>query len=148
MKTALVFDFGLKHIGVATAQDSLGLAQALTTIGARDGLPHWAQLDALVAERRPAVLVVGLPINMDGTPSAMAGRARHFGARLAARYSLATEYVDERLSTFEAKTRFDQPEACRKRAGRDGNRRPASSRPSDDVHAVAAKVIAETWLRR
>lgn len=143
MKTALVFDFGLKHIGVATAQESMGFAQALTTVGADDGQPHWADLDVLVAEWRPHTLVIGLPINMDGTPSEMAARARRFGARLEARYALATEYVDERLSTFEAESRLGD-DAKRPRASRSAK----ANKRRNNIHAKAAKVIAETWLRR
>ena len=145
LRTALVFDFGLKHIGVATAQESMGFAQALTTIGADDGQPHWADMDALIAEWHPHILVIGLPINMDGTPSEMAARAHRFGSRLEARYALATEYVDERLSTFEAESRLGDADAKRPRTSR---RRAADKRRNKDIHAEAAKVIAETWLRR
>lgn len=144
----LVFDFGLKHIGVAVAQQSVRIAQALTTLAAQDGSPHWATLDSLVAEWRPTALIVGLPLNMDGTPSAMAQRARDFGSHLATRYALATQYVDERLSTFEAQSRFaQQAEEQLKRTGR---RVKQSGRINGDahIHALAAEVIAETWLRR
>ena len=144
----LVFDFGLKHIGVAVAQQSVRLAQALTTLAAQDGWPHWATLDSLVAEWRPTALIVGLPLNMDGTPSDMAQRARDFGGCLATRYALATQYVDERLSTFEAQSRLAQhAEEQSKRASR---RVKQSGRTNGDahIHALAAEVIAETWLRR
>ena len=144
LRTALVFDFGLKHIGVATAQESMGFAQALTTIGADDGQPHWADLDALVAEWRPHILVIGLPINMDGTPSEMAARARRFGSRLEARYALATEYMDERLSTFEAESRLGDDDTRRQHA----SHRATANKRRNNIHAEAAKVIAETWLRR
>lgn len=124
--TALVFDFGLRHIGVAVAEERVAHARGIATIGARDGAPHWDRLDALLAEWRPAQLVVGLPLNMDGTPSAMCEQARAFGTALAGRYSLPVAYTDERLSTFEAKERGASP---------------------TDAHALAAEAIAETWLR-
>ncbi len=123
--TTLVFDFGLKAIGVAAAERRVDLARGLTTIAARDGVPRWNDLDSLVAEWRPALLVVGLPLNMDGTASAMCDLAEGFGDALAARYTLPVEYADERLSTFEARHR-GAGEATR--------------------HAAAAEVIAETWL--
>lgn len=123
--TALVFDFGQKAIGVATAERRVDLARGLISIAARDGVPRWDALDPLVAEWRPALLVVGLPLNMDGTASAMSDLARRFGNRLAARYALPVEYADERLSTFEATSR-----------GADAT----------NSHAAAAEVIAETWL--
>ena len=123
--TALVFDFGLKHIGIAVAFRPQNMARGIVTIRARNGKPHWPALDALVAEWRPSQLVVGDPLNMDGTPSCMAERARQFGSRLAQRYVLTVDYVDERLSTFEA------------------NSRGATRQNS---HALAAETIAETWL--
>ena len=128
--TALVFDFGLRHIGVAVALRQGRFARGLAVVGARDGTPRWDALDALLAEWRPALLVVGEPLNMDGTASEMSARARRFGERLAARYGLAVEFADERLSTFEAVAR-----------GANAGRRRV-----DDSHALAAQVIAETWL--
>lgn len=122
---ALVFDFGLKHIGVATAEPKAHLARALTTVRARDGVPQWEALDRLVADWRPEVLVVGLPLNMDGTPSDISSVARRFGGRLGGRYDLPVEFADERLSTFEAVSRGGDEDAA---------------------HALAAEVIGETWL--
>jgi len=123
--TAIVFDFGLRQIGIALAEPRIGLVRPLSTITARDGIPSWEALDLLVGEWQPDVLVVGLPLNMDGTPSEMADRARGFGTRLADRYGLDVAYADERLSTFEAISR--------------------GARPAD-AHARAAEVIGETWL--
>lgn len=122
---ALVFDFGLRRIGVAVAEADLGHAHALGSIGARHGAPHWPPLDALVAQWQPTQLVVGLPLNMDGTRSAMCDRVEAFGAKIGGRYGLPAAYADERLSTFEAIDRGASPR---------------------DAHALAAAVIAETWL--
>lgn len=124
---ALVFDFGLKHIGVAVAEPQADLARGIASVAAKDGVPRWNALDALVREWRPAALVVGLPLNMDGTPSEMSKRARAFGQHLGERYALPVDYADERLSTFEAVSR-----------GAD----------AAHAHAEAAAVIAETWLSR
>lgn len=123
--TALVFDFGLKHIGVAVALPAQNLARGLTTIQATGGDPLWRDLDALIAEWRPTQLVVGDPLNMDGTASDMATRARCFGNRLQDRYTLPVAFADERLTTFEAESR-----------GVDAK----------GIHALAAQVIGETWL--
>ena len=71
-KSALVFDFGLRHIGVAVALPDQNLARGVTTVAARDGRPHWPSLDALLDEWRPNCLVVGDPLNMDGSVSSMA----------------------------------------------------------------------------
>lgn len=132
--SALVFDFGLKHIGVAVALPDQNFARGLATVAARDGQPQWSSLDGLLNEWRPDRLVVGDPLNMDGSASPMAARARDFGQQIAERYGLAVDYVDERLSTFEALSR-----------GTDERESHAHGRTS---HAVAAETIAETWLGR
>ena len=125
--TVLVFDFGMKHIGIAVAEPRADLARGLTTIPAKAGEPHWHALDPVVNEWQPERLVVGLPINMDGTPSEGSGHARRFGKQLATRYDLAVDYADERLSTFEAVSR---------------------GAPADAAHTQAAQVIGETWLNQ
>ena len=117
----LAFDFGLKYIGVAVAERRHGTATAITTFKAREGIPVWDRLDALVRDWEPEGFVVGLPLNMDDSESDMSDAARRFGARLGRRYGIGVEFVDERLSTFEA-------------AQRGGS------------HDTAALIIAETWL--
>ena len=152
-KSALVFDFGLKHIGVAVALPDQNFARGLATVAARDGQPQWSSLDALLNEWRPDRLVVGDPLNMDGSASPMATRARDFGQQIAERYGLAVDYVDERLSTFEALSRGTgesdpqkdglNPHAHGRTSHAHGRTSHAHGRTS---HAVAAETIAETWL--
>ena len=117
----LAFDFGLKYIGVAVAERRHGTATAITTLRAREGVPVWDRLDALVRDWEPEGFVVGLPLNMDDSESDMSDAARRFGARLGRRYGIGVEFVDERLSTFEALQRGGS-------------------------HETAALIIAETWL--
>ena len=119
---ALVFDFGLKHIGVAIAQRQACIVRRLTTIRARDGVPRWQPLSAIVAEWQPSMLIVGDPLNMDGSPSEMSTLARAFGSRLARRYGLPVEYADERLSTFEAVARGTDAAAAHAEAAADHRR--------------------------
>ena len=64
--TALAFDFGTKSIGCAVGQSITGTAQALPAFKAQDGIPDWSQIESCLAEWKPDVVVVGLPLNMDG----------------------------------------------------------------------------------
>jgi len=123
--TVLAFDFGLRSIGVATGQTITRTASELGMVRARGGVPDWDAIDALVREWQPGVLLVGLPLNMDDTLSDMALRAKRFAAKLEQRYRLKTELVDERLTSFEAR---------------------GLSRDLDEQHAIAARLIAETYL--
>ena len=66
-RTLLGFDFGMKNIGIAVGQELTRTANPLTAIKARDGIPDWELIARLLQEWQPALLVVGLPLNMDGT---------------------------------------------------------------------------------
>ena len=102
-KSYLCFDFGVKRFGAACGNTFLKTASELAPIKAKDGIPDWNIIDALVAEWRPAGFVVGLPLNMDGTESEMSQRAKKFGKRLKGRFNKPVAMMDERLSSFEAK---------------------------------------------
>ncbi|MEZ5526139.1 MAG: Holliday junction resolvase RuvX [Gammaproteobacteria bacterium] len=109
--SVLGFDFGTRRIGVAFGQNITGTASPLEPIPARDGIPDWEQLDALVAHWQPKAFVVGLPYNMDDTESELLVRARKFGNRLNGRYHLPCYGMDERLSSFEARGQLLRHEA-------------------------------------
>lgn len=148
-RTVLGFDFGLRHVGVAVGQELTATATPLGTIPARDGRPAWAGIEALAREWRPDLLVVGLPLNMDGTESELCTRARAFARRLAGRLGRPAVMVDERLSTRAA---WDQTTDAPQRRGRGadpagrrrGGHRARAAGRSD--HALAAVFILETWL--
>ena len=103
VKRCLGFDFGLKRIGVAVGNPSFGTTQALDPIRAKDGIPDWSILTSLLEQWQPSELVVGLPLNMDGTENDMCLRAKKFGKRMHGRFHLPVHMVDERLSSFAAK---------------------------------------------
>ncbi|OON39497.1 Holliday junction DNA helicase RuvA [Izhakiella australiensis] len=103
MSTLLAFDFGTKSIGVAVGQALTGTARALTALKAQDGIPDWNKIEALLQEWRPDALVIGLPLNMDGTEQPLTARARKFANRLHGRFGIRIELQDERLSTVEAR---------------------------------------------
>jgi putative Holliday junction resolvase len=125
-------DFGRKRIGMAALHGD-GLVLPLATIvqnsqkaGLAAVVRHLVELDC---ER----VVVGLPLNMDGTEGPASRAARQFADALRAVAGVTIELHDERLSSFEARDRL----------------REASSRKKRDAHddAIAACVILESWLR-
>lgn len=121
----LGFDYGTERIGVAVGQSLTGTATPLETLAVRRGRPDWDRVRVLLDQWQPAALVVGTPLNMDGTPQPLGARADRFARQLAGRFGLPVHRADERLSSVEA----------RQRLGR-----------SRDLDAVAAQVILETWL--
>ncbi|MDC0603397.1 Holliday junction resolvase RuvX [Aliiglaciecola sp.] len=102
-KTLLGFDFGTKSIGVAIGQEITGTASPLEALAARDGIPDWDKIGAIYEEWRPQVVVVGLPLNMDGTKQQVTFAAQKFANRLHAKFKLPVQTFDERLTTVDAK---------------------------------------------
>jgi putative Holliday junction resolvase len=100
--TILAFDFGEKRIGVATGETMLKVAHPLTTINAEENDAKFTQITALIAEWRPSLLVVGLPMHMDGEAHLLTQLSKKFAQRLEGRFNLPIIMVDERLSSVEA----------------------------------------------
>ncbi|MCK0745974.1 Holliday junction resolvase RuvX [Chromohalobacter nigrandesensis] len=132
-RLVLAFDYGTRRIGVAVGNEMLGSATALAPLPARDGIPDWQQIEALLEEWQPDLLVVGLPLNMDGTESDMSQRARKFGNRLHGRFGKPVEVFDERGSTRAAKR-------IARDAGHRGNYR------DDGVDGIAAQLILQSFF--
>ena len=101
--TLLAFDFGTKSIGVAIGQRVTATARPLTAIKAQNGNTDWTLIERLLKEWQPDDVIVGLPLNMDGTEQPLTARARTFANRLHGRFGIKVTLHDERLSTVEAR---------------------------------------------
>ena len=131
--TLIAFDFGTKSIGVAIGQRITGTARPLTALKAQDGTPDWNLIEKLLKEWQPEEIVVGLPLNMDGTEQPLTARARKFANRLHGRFGVKVALQDERLSTVEARAGlFEQ-----------GGFRALNKGSIDSASAV---VILESWF--
>ena len=133
LSMVLGFDFGTRNIGVAAGQVITRTASALLSLKARDGVPDHNQIEALIKEWMPDAVVVGIPLNMDGSESEMSRRARKFGNRIHGRFNLPFYEADERLTSFETK----------EWAGKLGHKGNYGSNPVD---AMSAQIILEAWL--
>ncbi len=133
--TVLAFDYGERYLGVAVGEDALGVAHPLAAIGARGATARFDAIAALVAEWRPARLVVGVPLGPDGERHELTPRVERFARQLEGRFRLPVTLIDERLSSAEA--------AARLRAiGRGGRKH------KDLAHPVAAQVILQDHFDR
>ena len=100
----LAFDFGTQHIGVAVGQTITKTSSPLIVINvAREGKEIWNTISNLIDEWKPDQLLVGKPLNMDGTPSDMMKKVDPFFQKLQKISDIPCELVDERLTSFEAK---------------------------------------------
>jgi len=100
-RTVLAFDFGLKRIGVAVGEPELGTAHPLAPIAA----PGFDCISRLVAQWRPAKIVVGLPVAANGEHP-LAKRVERFVRQLEGRFRVPVACVDERFSSLEAQSRL------------------------------------------
>ena len=105
-QTVLGFDYGTKSIGIAIGQAITASASPLMSIKAVDGIPNWDDIGKLIIEWQPDLVVVGLPLNMDGTEQEMTQRARKFANRINGRFGIKVATQDERLTTADAKARL------------------------------------------
>jgi putative holliday junction resolvase len=131
----LAFDFGERRIGVAVGELQLGVAHPLETIDAQANDVRFARIEALVNEWQPVLLLVGLPLAMDGGEHATTALARRFAHRLHGRHGIETRLVDERLTSVEAE-----------RQARDIGLDVRKSRSKIDQ--LAAKLILESYFNQ
>jgi putative holliday junction resolvase len=129
--TVIAFDFGTRRIGVAIGEMMLGVARPLTTISAEANEVRFTAIAKLVEEWRPARLVVGLPLSLDGTAHEMTERCRRFARQLEGRFRLPVVMVDERLTSTAADERLREQ-------GREWRDRKAS------VDAEAAAILLQS----
>lgn len=103
--TVMAFDFGTQKMGMAVGEKSITSGYALALFPMKDGIPNWENLSNIIAEWQPELLLVGLPLNMDGSESELTLRAKKFARRLRHHTHIATFMLDERLSSREARNR-------------------------------------------
>lgn len=141
MSTLLGFDFGTARIGVAVGETETGMAQPLCVIEGEANAGRFEAIGKLLAEWQPARLVVGLPMNMDGSEHDMSARCRRFANQLTGRFNLPVELMDERLSSAEAEDMLREVGAQHgTRAGRDWRER------KKHLDAMAAQRILQSFL--
>lgn len=134
-ETILAFDFGLRRIGVAVGQSVTSSASPLGVVTNTEHGPDFDAISAIVREWRPSRLVVGLPMNADGSPGEMQTHVEEFIADLS-RYQIKIDTVDERYTSIEA-------EAALKNARASGTRGRISK---EMIDSAAAVFIAERFL--
>jgi len=130
---ALGLDVGRKRIGVAGC-DRLGISvHGITTIIRTSWQADMAELRALILERNIDTLVMGLPYNMDGSLGYQAKQVQKFAYSAAKQLGMILEFVDERLTSFEAE------EMMRSQG-------ISTRRNKEMIDRKAAALILQQWL--
>ena len=102
----LGLDHGTRRIGLAFGDD-LGVATPLAALSAGDPAKRWAGLAAMLKERRITDVVMGLPLNMDGTSGPKAAEVEAFANKIRKEFGLPVHLVDERLTSYEAESTIE-----------------------------------------
>jgi putative holliday junction resolvase len=123
----------MRRIGVAVGNTETRHAQPLVTIDAADNDRRFAAISALVCEWQPRLLVVGLPLSLDGSEHDLTARSRRFANQLRGRFGLPVEMTDERFTSVDA-------DASLRDAGDHWKQRKSC------VDAVAAELILRDYL--
>ena len=122
----VAFDYGEKKIGVAVGQNETNTSSPLQIIFNNNDQVNWNEISVLLDEWKPELIIIGKPLNMDGTDSEIMKEVERFYQKLKNIYDAKFEYVDERLTTFEARQIFDEKKV--------------------EVDANAAKILIDNWF--
>jgi putative Holliday junction resolvase len=131
MGRVLGIDYGDARIGIAMSDETAFLASPLTTIQTGSGAVD--EIVALVETRRVEQVVIGLPLNMDGSAGPAAQKVRAFAAKLRENLQVPVTESDERLTTVTACDQLRE-------AGLDGKKRKGV------IDMAAARIILQDWL--
>lgn len=133
--SVMAFDFGTQSIGIAIGQDITCTARPLAVLKVRHGIPDWQRVTKIFNVWQPDTLVVGLPLNMDGSEQPLTNSARQFAKRLHTCFDIKVVLHDERLSTVEARASLFEHGGYR-------------ALQKGQVDAEAAVIILESWLEQ
>jgi len=130
---AIGLDVGTKTIGVAISDEMGWLAQPAYTLARRGVKKDVAALAVTCEERTIRTLIVGLPLELDGSEKRSARLARQIGEALAELTGLPLVYIDERYSSVEAERRLIEADVSR-------------ARRKEVIDQQAAVIILQSWL--
>jgi putative Holliday junction resolvase len=139
-------DYGRARMGLAIAESLQGIAQPLNTLKRINRNEDMRRLRELVRDNAVKLILVGLPLRLDGARGEMAEETLRFAQRMRKQIGVAVEMADERLTSWEAE-RLLEEEFGRKSRQIDGapKKRDASK---FTVDSVAATIILREYLQR
>jgi putative holliday junction resolvase len=131
--SALGLDLGHRRIGVAGCDRTGLIAAGLTTIHRTTFEQDIAQLRHLIHEREVTLLVIGLPYSMNGEIGTQAKRTQKLARRISHALQIPMEYMDERLTSYEAESMMQAQHI-------------SPSRNRELIDRKAACIILQQWL--
>ena len=142
----LALDYGRARIGLAIATAEAKLARPLATIVRVNRNEDMRRLRELARDHDVKQIIVGLPLNLDGTHGEMADEAERFAQRARKQIGVPVEMIDERLTSWEAERLLEEEFGRKYHDESDKKRKVAADKPT--VDSVAAAVILREYLAR
>ncbi|NNE44038.1 MAG: Holliday junction resolvase RuvX [Gemmatimonadetes bacterium] len=142
-------DLGDRRIGVAVSDPTGFLAEGRDTLDRSGESFPWRAIEAVLEEADARGVVVGEPLNMDGSAGERAELSRRFAAELHERTGVRVELQDERLTSVQAQRMLieTRPGGGGKPGGKKSKKKSKGKR-KEDVDQVAAVLILQAWLDR
>jgi putative Holliday junction resolvase len=132
--TYLGFDVGTKRTGVAIANSLTLQASGIEVVSHhKNGATNWDKFNTIISQHKISLFVVGLPFDKNGKEQEMTFIAKSFGKKLSQRYGIKTVFVDEYLSSNEAKKQLKY-----NHHHKNANR--------GEVDKLSSALILQTWL--
>ena len=125
----VAFDFGTKKIGIAVGQTQTMTSSPLDIVFSKNNKINRDGIMTILEEWKPELILVGKPLNMDGTDSDIMEKVDIFYKKLEKLTKVKCEYVDERLTSFEARQNLGELK-------------------TDLIDAHAAKILIDNWFNK
>ena len=125
----VAFDFGTKKIGIAVGQTQTMTSSPLDIVFSKNNKINWDGIMTILEEWKPKLILVGKPLDMDGTDSDIMEKVDIFYKKLEKLTKVKCEYVDERLTSFEARQNLGELK-------------------TDLIDAHAAKILIDNWFNK
>lgn len=136
----LAIDWGLARIGLAVSDATRTLATPLAALHEKDKRAQIERVVDLVAREEITLIVVGLPLHLDGNESDSSKAARKYAEKLGTRVDLPIELFDERFTSVEAESRLQE-------IGEFGGAKNRQARKDKGrIDSVSAAILLQAWL--
>lgn len=143
----LAIDYGRARIGLAIAEPPHGLAQPLATLERINRNEDMRRLRELVGDHSVKLILVGLPLRLDGTRGDMAEETERFAQRIRKQIGVPVEMADERLTSWEAERQLEEQFGRRSKVVESlSSKRKATEKFS--VDSMAAAILLREYLER
>lgn len=145
-KKILAIDYGRARIGLAIADMPHGLAQPLATLERINRNEDMRRLRELVRDHGVKLILVGLPLRLDGTRGDMAEECERFAHRIRKQIGVPVEMVDERLTSWEAERQLEEQFGRRSKITDSASKKKPVEKFS--VDSMAAAILLREYLER